>query len=233
MAWTEIGTIWHSLRCAVAIECVDRYIFATDAWIRQERIRTRFHHWIHTWTESIATGEFAQRIHRQLCTVQCIDAHRNLSICEYFVRNFILYIIYSHENPFDLHSFTRIRYYRQLYWEDVIVPSNWSGPILVRSGSYLKNIEHLITKYSTRVAHNAIILLFTLGILPENTPNAVVCTKATMWAMPEVASALYVTQYSDGTIQNVIDRVSMRATSTCFLLKLTFLSSFTLSFHHI
>lgn len=87
------------------------------------------------------------------------------------------------------------------------MPSNWSGPILVRSGSYLKNIEQLITKYSTRVAHNAVILLFALGILPENTPNAVVCTKATMWAMPEVASALYVTQYSDRTVQNVIERV--------------------------
>lgn len=91
------------------------------------------------------------------------------------------------------------------------MPANWSGPILVRSGSYLKNIEQLIIKYSTRVAHNAVILLYALGILPANAPNAVVCTRATMWAMPEVASALYVTQYSDKTVRNIIDRVRMCA----------------------
>lgn len=96
----------------------------------------------------------------------------------------------------------------KLYWEDLIVPSNWSGPILVRSGSYLKNVEQLITKSTTRVAHNAIILLFALGILPENVPSAVVCTKSTMWAMPEVSSALFITQYTDRVIQNVIERVS-------------------------
>lgn len=89
------------------------------------------------------------------------------------------------------------------------MPSNWSGPILVRSGSYLKNIEQLIAKHTTRVAHNALILLFVLQILPDDHPNAAVCTRATMWAMPEVASALYMAQYSDQSIQSVISRVSM------------------------
>lgn len=95
----------------------------------------------------------------------------------------------------------------QLIWEELITPENWTGPILVRSGSYLKNVEQLITKHSTRVAHNAILMLFVLGILPENTPNAAVCTKATMWALPEVSSALFAAQYSDRVIQNVVDRV--------------------------
>lgn len=96
----------------------------------------------------------------------------------------------------------------QLYWENLITPSNWSGPILVRSGSYLKSVEQLIAKHSTRVVHNALILLFTLGLLPENVPNAAVCTKATMWAMPEIASALYTSQYSDKTVHDVVERVS-------------------------
>lgn len=84
---------------------------------------------------------------------------------------------------------------------------NWSGPILIRSGSYLRNVEQLIARHSTRVAHNALIVLFTLGLLPENVPNATVCTKATMWAMPEITSALYTAQYSDRTIDSIVERV--------------------------
>lgn len=95
----------------------------------------------------------------------------------------------------------------QLIWEELVTPSNWTGPILVRSGSYLKNVDQLITKHTTRVAHNAILMLFVLGMLPESTPNAAVCTKATMWAMPEISSALFVAQYSDKVIKNVIERV--------------------------
>lgn len=68
-------------------------------------------------------------------------------------------------------------------------------------------MEQLV-KQSTRVAHNALIILFTLGLLPENAPNATVCTTSTMWAMPEITSALFTSQYSDETIQNVMERVS-------------------------
>lgn len=68
----------------------------------------------------------------------------------------------------------------QLTWEQLVVPPNWSGPILVRSGSYLNGLQQLVNRHTTRVAHNAILLLFALGILPEETPNSVICTKATM-----------------------------------------------------
>lgn len=88
----------------------------------------------------------------------------------------------------------------------MIIPSNYSGPILIKSGGYLRNVEQLV-RQSTRVAHNAVIVLFTLGLLPENTPNATVCTKSTMWAMPEITSALFTAQYSDETIRNVVERV--------------------------
>lgn len=88
------------------------------------------------------------------------------------------------------------------------MPPNWSGPILVRSGSYLNGLQQLINRHTTRVAHNAILLLFALGILPEETPNAIVCTKATMWALPEVASAFFVAQFAEQPIQSVISRVS-------------------------
>lgn len=64
-----------------------------------------------------------------------------------------------------------------------------------------------MARHSTRVAHNALIVLFTLGLLPENTPNASVCTKSTMWAMPEITSALFTAQYSDEKIQGVAERV--------------------------
>lgn len=98
--------------------------------------------------------------------------------------------------------------YLQLNWENLITPSNWSGPILIRSGSYLKSIDQLISKYSTRVAHNSLIVLFTLGFLPKMEPNAAVCTKSVMWAMPEMTSALFASQYSDQTIENIVERVS-------------------------
>lgn len=93
-------------------------------------------------------------------------------------------------------------------WEDLVVPMNWSGPILVRSGSYLNGLQHLINRHTTRVAHNAILLLFVLGILPEELPNSLVCTKATMWAMPEVTSAFFVAQFDEQPVQNLIGRVS-------------------------
>lgn len=64
MARTEIGTIRHSIRCTVAIERAHRYIFAGHTWLRQEGIRAGFYHSVHTWIESISTGEFAKRIHR-------------------------------------------------------------------------------------------------------------------------------------------------------------------------
>lgn len=34
MAWTEIGTVQHSIWCAVAVERADRYISASNAWLR-------------------------------------------------------------------------------------------------------------------------------------------------------------------------------------------------------
>lgn len=101
-------------------------------------------------------------------------------------------------------------HFLQLFWENLITPSNWTGPILIRSGSYLRGVEQLVAKHSTRVAHNSLIVLFILGLLPVNTPNASVCTKATMWAMPEITSALFTAQYSDETIQSIAYRVSVR-----------------------
>lgn len=71
----------------------------------------------------------------------------------------------------------------------------------------MRGVEQLMARHSTRVAHNALIVLFTLGLLPVNTPNTSVCTKSTMWAMPEITSALFTAQYSDETIDSVVGRV--------------------------
>lgn len=98
----------------------------------------------------------------------------------------------------------------QLYWDNLVYPPKWSGPILIRGGSsYLKSIDQLISRHSTRVAHNALIVLFTLGLLPENVPTPEICTKATMWAMPEVSSALFTSQYSDDIVNDMVQRVSL------------------------
>lgn len=65
-----------------------------------------------------------------------------------------------------------------------------------------------MTKHPTRVIHNSLLILFALAILPPGQPDPMICTKATMWAMPEVSSALYVAQFSDNNINNAIARVS-------------------------
>lgn len=92
-------------------------------------------------------------------------------------------------------------------WFDLI-PSNWTGPILLRSADYLKNIQHLIFKYPKRVVHNSLLVLFAIGVLPSNIPDPIVCTKATMWAMPEISSAIYIAQFSNHVINSAIARVS-------------------------
>lgn len=71
----------------------------------------------------------------------------------------------------------------------------------------MKSVEELVARHSTRVAHNALIVLFTVGLLPVNIPNPNVCTKATMWAMPEITSAFFTAQYSDQLINSLVERV--------------------------
>ncbi|XP_058982762.1 uncharacterized protein LOC109613610 isoform X3 [Musca domestica] len=88
----------------------------------------------------------------------------------------------------------------------LLIPRNWSGPIVVRSSEYLKAIHGLLTKYSTRVAHNSIIVLFVLGILPQDRSSPIVCTRATMWALPDMSSALFVAQYSIKNVNAVVKR---------------------------
>ncbi|KNC34384.1 hypothetical protein FF38_10862 [Lucilia cuprina] len=85
-----------------------------------------------------------------------------------------------------------------------LIPNNWSGPIVVRSSDYLKAVEELLTKYPTRVAHNSMLVLFALGILPQGPPNPLVCTRATMWALPDITSALFIAQHSSDDIRDVI-----------------------------
>ncbi|XP_075147209.1 neprilysin-like 16 isoform X4 [Haematobia irritans] len=95
--------------------------------------------------------------------------------------------------------------YPTLNWTSLI-PSDWNGPIVVRSSEYMKAMEWLLTKYSMRVAHNSILVLFALGILPQDYPNPKVCTKATMWALPDIASSLLIAQYSASDINEAVKR---------------------------
>lgn len=91
-----------------------------------------------------------------------------------------------------------------------LIPSNWSGPIVVRSSDYLKAVEELLTKYPTRVAHNSMLVLFALGILPQGKSDPTVCTRATMWALPDITSALFIAQHSSDGIKDVIRRVCIK-----------------------
>ncbi|CAD7084187.1 unnamed protein product [Hermetia illucens] len=99
-------------------------------------------------------------------------------------------------------------FYPFLNWTEMI-PCNWTGPIVVRSSDYLKSLQVLLSKNPTRVAHNSILLLFALGILPQGRPDPIVCTKATMWALPKVASALYMQQHSQEDIKEVLQRTEI------------------------
>ncbi|XP_055716505.1 endothelin-converting enzyme 1 [Phlebotomus papatasi] len=100
--------------------------------------------------------------------------------------------------------------YSYLKWNDVI-PQNWSGPIVVRSLDYFNRLHTLLTSsaHQTRVIHNSLLLLFALGALPPAHPSPMVCTKATMWALPQASSALYMTQHSMDTVRQSINRVEM------------------------
>lgn len=71
----------------------------------------------------------------------------------------------------------------------------------------MKSVQDLLNKHPTRVAHNSLLVLFALGILPYDHPNPIVCTRATMWALPEVSSTLFMAQYSSDVINQVIKRV--------------------------
>lgn len=85
---------------------------------------------------------------------------------------------------------------------------NWSGPILLRSADYLTGLQTLLDRTQRRVVHNSMLVMFALAILPPGKPDALVCTRATMWAMPEVASALYASQFSAASVRDVSQRVS-------------------------
>ncbi|XP_069969132.1 EEF1AKMT4-ECE2 readthrough transcript protein isoform X2 [Bactrocera oleae] len=98
--------------------------------------------------------------------------------------------------------------YPLLNWTD-LVPYKWNNPIVVRSPDYIKAIEELLVKYSTRVVHNSMLILFTLGILPPDNPNPIICTRATMWALPDVTSAIFVAHHSTKDIKNAIKRTDV------------------------
>lgn len=67
----------------------------------------------------------------------------------------------------------------QLNWMDLL-PVNWSGPIVVRSPSYMRALRDLLLSHTNRVIHNSMLLLFALNALPNGAPTPLVCTKATV-----------------------------------------------------
>ncbi|KAH8293559.1 hypothetical protein KR054_001588 [Drosophila jambulina] len=98
--------------------------------------------------------------------------------------------------------------YPVLNWT-LLIPSNWSGPIVVRNSDYLKALEYFLTKYPTRVAHNSLLLLSALEILPRDHPSPEVCTRSTMWALPELSSALYIAQHSSDDLKDITKRAEI------------------------
>lgn len=84
---------------------------------------------------------------------------------------------------------------------------NWTGPILLRSADYLKGLQHLLDRTQRRVVHNSMLVMFALSILPAGRPDGLVCARSTMWALPEAASALYASQFSDASVRDAITRV--------------------------
>uniref|UniRef100_A0AAG5CQE6 Peptidase M13 N-terminal domain-containing protein n=1 Tax=Anopheles atroparvus TaxID=41427 RepID=A0AAG5CQE6_ANOAO len=93
-------------------------------------------------------------------------------------------------------------------WQE-LVPGNWSGPIVIRSPEYLRQLRKLLLTYQNRVIHNSLLMLFALNTLPPGRPSPLVCTRATNWALPEVTAALFVAQYSEEVIRHAIHRVRL------------------------
>ncbi|KAH8382796.1 hypothetical protein KR009_005305 [Drosophila setifemur] len=98
--------------------------------------------------------------------------------------------------------------YPVLNW-NLLIPQNWSGPIVVRNSDYLKALKYFLTKYPTRVAHNSLLLLSALEILPRDYPSPEVCTRSTMWALPELSSALYIAQHSSDDLKDTTKRAEI------------------------
>ncbi|XP_017845299.1 endothelin-converting enzyme 1 [Drosophila busckii] len=98
--------------------------------------------------------------------------------------------------------------YPVLNWT-LLIPKNWSGPIVVRNADYLRALQAFLTKYPSRVAHNSMLLLSTLEILPRDYPNVEVCTRSTIWALPDLASALYIAQHYSDDSKDIIKRADI------------------------
>lgn len=88
---------------------------------------------------------------------------------------------------------------------------NWTGPILLRSADYLKGLQHILERTQRRVVHNAMLVMFALSVLPPGRPDALICARATMWAMPEATSALYASQFSEYSVRERNARVNIDA----------------------
>jgi hypothetical protein len=67
----------------------------------------------------------------------------------------------------------------QLNWLELL-PVNWSGPIVVRSPSYMRAMRDLLLSHTNRVIHNSMLLMFALNALPAGMSTPLICTKATV-----------------------------------------------------
>lgn len=67
----------------------------------------------------------------------------------------------------------------QLNWNDLL-PSNWTGTIIVRSSRYLDHLRKLLLSHPNRVIHNSLLLLFALNALPSGYPKPLSCARATV-----------------------------------------------------
>lgn len=67
----------------------------------------------------------------------------------------------------------------QLNWVELL-PSNWTGPIVIRSPSYMRALRDLLLSHTNRVIQNSLLLLFALNALPPGASTPLICTKATV-----------------------------------------------------
>lgn len=67
----------------------------------------------------------------------------------------------------------------QLNWVDLL-PVNWTGPIVIRSPSYMRALRDLLLSHTNRVIQNSLLLLFALNALPPGASTPLICTKATV-----------------------------------------------------
>lgn len=115
-----------------------------------------------------------------------IHHHRPHQMTDHIIKFVCLHNLFSFPSHFfpHHHTTTSLVIFKeclkfQLNWVELL-PTNWSGPIVIRSPSYMRALRDLLLNHTNRVIYNSMMLLFALNALPNGASTPLICTKATV-----------------------------------------------------